>query len=128
MFNHVVLGTNDINRARPFYDALFAALGAAPAIVGETYVGYLIGDTEFFVTHPIDGKPATFANGGTIGFRAASREQVDAWYAAGLAHGGIDTEDPPGVRDVGRDRRYNAYLRDHDGNKLCAVYRLPPES
>jgi catechol 2,3-dioxygenase-like lactoylglutathione lyase family enzyme len=125
MFNHVVLGANDIGRARRFYDALFAVFGVAPTIVGETYVGYIIGDIEFFVTQPINGQPATYANGGTIGFKAVSREQVDAWHAAGLANGGIDTEDPPGVRDVGRDKRYNAYLRDPDGNKICAVYRLP---
>jgi catechol 2,3-dioxygenase-like lactoylglutathione lyase family enzyme len=123
MFNHVVLGTNDIAKARRFYDAIFAVLGVTPAVTGETYAGYIVGDSEFFVTHPVDGRPATFANGGTVAFRASSREQVDAWHAAGLANGGTDTESPPGIRDVGRDKRYNAYLRDPEGNKICAVYR-----
>jgi catechol 2,3-dioxygenase-like lactoylglutathione lyase family enzyme len=125
MFNHVVLGTNDIARARKFYDALFKVMGVSPTVVGDSYAGYIIGDAEFFVTVPIDGRPATYANGGTIAFRASSCEEVDAWHAAGLANGGTDTEDPPGIRDVGRDKRYNAYLRDPDGNKICAVCRTP---
>jgi catechol 2,3-dioxygenase-like lactoylglutathione lyase family enzyme len=127
MLNHVVIGTNDIGRARNFYDATFATLGVTPSKTGPTFAGYFAGGTEFFVTHPIDGQPATRANGLTVGFKAASREQVDAWHAAGLANGGTACEDPPGVRDTGRDRRYNAYLRDPDDHKVCAAYILPAE-
>jgi hypothetical protein len=75
------------------------------------------------VTKPIDGKAATFANGGTIGFLASSPEQAAAWHAAGVANGGTSIEDPPGVREG--SKVYLAYLRDPDGNKLCALHRIP---
>jgi hypothetical protein len=80
----------------------------------------------FAITKPINGKPATFANGGTIGFAATSTEQVNAWHAAGVGAGGVSCEDPPGVRDLGpAGKLYLAYLRDPAGNKLCALHRLP---
>ena len=78
----------------------------------------------FSVTTPINGQPATAGNGATIGFAANSPEQVDAWHAAGLAAGGSSCEDPPGVREGSVGRLYLAYLRDPDGNKLCALHRL----
>jgi catechol 2,3-dioxygenase-like lactoylglutathione lyase family enzyme len=78
---------------------------------------------SFAITTPIDGKPATCANGGTVGFAAASPEQVDAWHAAGVAAGGTSIEDPPGLRE-GAMRLYLAYLRDPSGNKVCALYRM----
>ena len=73
------------------------------------------------VSKPIDGKPATHANGGTIGFTMASPEQAEAWHKAGVANGGTSIEDPPGIRQGGAGPMYLAYLRDPDGNKLCAV-------
>jgi catechol 2,3-dioxygenase-like lactoylglutathione lyase family enzyme len=76
------------------------------------------------VTKPINGKPATAANGGTIGFAADSAEAADAFHAAGLAHGGTTCENPPGVREGGGLKLYIAYLRDPDGNKLCALHRV----
>ncbi len=75
------------------------------------------------VSNAIDGKPACHANGGTIGFKMASEAQAKAWHDVGVANGGKSIEDPPGVRSGGT--AYLAYLRDPDGNKLCAVYRLP---
>lgn len=69
---------------------------------------------------PINGEPATYGNGSTIGFAANSAAEVDAWHAAGTANGGTTCEDPPGERANGA---YLAYLRDPAGNKLCAVYR-----
>jgi catechol 2,3-dioxygenase-like lactoylglutathione lyase family enzyme len=76
------------------------------------------------VSEPIDGAPATFANGGTIGFACASPAQADAWHAAGVASGGTSIEDPPGVREGGMGKLYLAYLRDPDGNKICALNRM----
>jgi catechol 2,3-dioxygenase-like lactoylglutathione lyase family enzyme len=78
----------------------------------------------FAVTTPIDGEPATHANGGTVGFAVSSPEQADAWHAAGLAHGGTTCEDPPGVREGSVGKMYLAYLRDPDGNKICALHRM----
>jgi len=124
MFTHVTVGTNDPDRARAFYDAVFSALG----IPGQhTPNGAWYGDPDpekasgaFFVVTPRDGNPACFANGGTIGFKADSTAQVDAWYSAGMAQGGSD-EGPPGPREFGMPI-YAAYMRDPDGNKLCALF------
>lgn len=122
MFSHMMVGSNDIARSKVFYDAVFAAIGGPAAIVDpKGRLVYRHNGGAFLVTPPIDGKPATHANGGTIGFAMASPEQADAWHAAGVAHGGTAIEDPPGVRG---GTMYLAYLRDPDGNKLCALHRL----
>ena len=76
------------------------------------------------MSKPIDGKDATAANGGTIGFTAPSTEAADTWHAVGIANGATTCEDPPGVRDMGGVKLYLAYLRDPDGNKLCALHRV----
>jgi catechol 2,3-dioxygenase-like lactoylglutathione lyase family enzyme len=126
MFSHIMVGSNDINQSKKFYDAVFAAMGAKPGIVnadGRLVYGHNGG--VFMVSKPIDGKVACHANGGTIGFKMAGPEQVDAWHNAGVANGGASIEDPPGVRQGESNQWYLAYLRDPDGNKLCAVYRMP---
>lgn len=126
MFSHVMVGSNDIARSKTFYDALVGAIGGKPG--REDAKGRLVYAHDggvLMVSKPIDGKPATHANGGTIGFKAASVEQAQAWHAAGVAHGGTSIEDPPGVRQGSAGPIYLAYLRDPDGNKLCAVYRMP---
>lgn len=76
------------------------------------------------VTPPIDGQPATHANGGTIGLALADPTQVDAWHAAGVGNGGTSVENPPGARRTGFGALYLAYLRDPDGNKLCGVCQM----
>ncbi|MGH7092242.1 MAG: VOC family protein, partial [Stellaceae bacterium] len=119
MFSHVMVGSNDIARSKKFYDALFAAMGAQPAT--EDANGRLIythNGGRFMVSKPIDSKPATNANGGTIGFTMSSTDQAAAWHKAGLANGGTSIEDAPGVR---RGVVYLAYLRDPDGNKVVGV-------
>ena len=123
MFTHVVVGANDIGKAKAFYDAVFAALGVGPGMaIGDEKVVYAKpGAGNFMVTKPINGEPATHANGGTIGFSAASPEAIDAWHAAGCANGGASCESPPGVREIGPNKLYLAYLRDPAGNKLCAM-------
>ena len=124
MFSHVMIGTNDLEKAKSFYDALLGTLGVPPGRVDRHRVFYRTPTGVFSVTKPIDGKPATPANGGTIGFTANSPEQADAFHAAGIAHGGKTCEDPPGVREGAGAKIYIAYLRDPDGNKLCASYRM----
>ncbi|KGB51840.1 Glyoxalase/bleomycin resistance protein/dioxygenase [Sphingopyxis sp. LC81] len=126
MFSHVALGADDIEAARRFYDAALGALGIPPGVVDEW--GRLIyshAGGRFLLTKPLNGAAASGANGGTLGFVAASTEAVDAWHAAGAANGGTAIEDPPGVRHGTEGRTlYLAYLRDPAGNKLCATHRL----
>ncbi|USI73983.1 VOC family protein [Sphingomonas morindae] len=126
MFSHVMLGADDLDAARAFYDAALGALGIAPGqLDARGRLVYSSGSVRFLVTRPIDGAPARPAHGGTIGFAAASPEAVRGWHAAGLAAGGTAIEDPPGIREATENRRlYLAYLRDPAGNKLCAAHRL----
>ena len=125
MFSHVMVGSNDLDVSRAFYDALFGAVGGKPAMQDDKgRLIYMHDGALFMVTKPIDGEAAGHANGGTIGFRMASTEQADAWHAAGVAAGGKSCEDPPGVREGGFGKLYLAYLRDPDGNKLCGLHRL----
>jgi catechol 2,3-dioxygenase-like lactoylglutathione lyase family enzyme len=122
MFSHIMIGTNDLQKAKTFYDAVLGTLGVKPATIDGHRMFYRTPTGVFSVTQPIDGQPATAANGGTIGFAASSPEQADAWHAAGVANGGATCEDPPGVREA--SKLYLAYLRDPDGNKLCALHRM----
>jgi len=124
MFSHVMIGANDLDRAKTFYDAVLGALDIPPAIVDRHRIFYRTKTGVFSVSLPINGEPATCANGGTIGFACASTEQADAWHAAGLANGGVSIEEPPGVREGGMGKMYLAYLRDPDGNKICALHRM----
>ena len=124
MFSHVMIGTNDLEKAKSFYDALLGTLDVPPGRVDRHRVFYRTKTGTFSVTKPIDGKPATPANGGTIGFAASSAEAVDAFHATGLAHGGTTCEDPPGIREGNGVKLHIAYLRDLDGNKLCALHRV----
>ena len=126
MFSHIMVGSNDIARSKKFYDALFVAMGAKPAV--EDARGRLVyahNGGRFMVSKPIDGKPAIAANGGTIGFTMSDAQQAEAWHSAGVANGGKSIEDPPGVRQGASGRIYLAYLRDPDGNKLCSLHRMP---
>jgi len=116
-----MIGSNDIARSKKFYDALFAAIGAAPGVEdARGRLAYTHNGARFMVTKPIDGKPASAANGGTIGFAVGDVKLAEAWHKAGVANGGTSIEDPPGVRSNGA---YLAYLRDPDGHKLVAVAR-----
>jgi catechol 2,3-dioxygenase-like lactoylglutathione lyase family enzyme len=122
----MMVGSNDIARSKTFYDALFGAIGGKPGIQDEkNRLIYLYNDGIFMVTPPIDGAPATHGNGCTIGFTVADGAQADAWHQAGVEHGGTAIEDPPGPRTASFGTLYLAYLRDPDGNKLCALHRPP---
>ncbi len=126
MFSHVMLGVNDLEAARKFYDAVLSTLGTTPGILNQgTRYFYRSPAGSFSITKPLDGKPATPANGGTVGFLAKSSEEVIAFHEAGLANGGTTCEDPPGFREGGAGKMFIAYLRDPDGNKICALFRAP---
>jgi len=126
MFSHVIVGVNNLEASRQFYDALLGTVSIGPGILndGRRYF-YRSPTGSFGITKPINGDTATHGNGATIGFNATSPEQVDAFHAAGLANGGTTCEDPPGWRNGSVGKLYLAYLRDPDGNKLCALYRPP---
>jgi catechol 2,3-dioxygenase-like lactoylglutathione lyase family enzyme len=117
-------GVNDMDRAVAFYDAVFAPLGGVRETTSPTWTGYARkGDRgRFFLTRPFDRAAATFGNGTMLAFLAEDRAAIDAFHAAALAHGGA-CEGPPGVREGMNPVFYAAYVRDPDGNKLCAFVR-----
>ena len=128
MFSHVMVGSNDIEASKRFYDAIFTATGGREGRIDpKGRIIYLNNGGIFLVTPPINGEPATHGNGTTIGFAVDSPEQAQAWEQAGVANGGTAIEDPPGVRSGMGVDLYLAYLRDPSGNKLCALHRLPAE-
>jgi catechol 2,3-dioxygenase-like lactoylglutathione lyase family enzyme len=121
MFNHITIGTNDLAASTTFYDALFAPLGIKNlGAIPERMTFYGTDAPQFMVTLPYDGGVACHANGGTIGFKAATRSQVDAFHAIGCANGGT-CEGAPGNREAGPPGNYAAYVRDMFGNKLVAI-------
>jgi len=125
MFSHVMVGCSDLERSRRFYDAVLGTLGIKPGFLDRHRVFWRSPTGSFGTSLPINGQAQTVANGGTIGFTCDSPEQVDAWHAAGVENGGTTCEDPPGVREGAAGKLYLAYVRDPDGNKLCALHRLP---
>jgi catechol 2,3-dioxygenase-like lactoylglutathione lyase family enzyme len=123
MFSHMMVGSNDIARSKKFYDATFSAMGGrAGSTDPKGRLVYMHNGGIFIVTPPINGEPATHGNGCTIGL-AMTPEQADAWHRAGVENGGTAIEDAPGER--AGSGLYLAYLRDPDGNKLCALHRMP---
>jgi catechol 2,3-dioxygenase-like lactoylglutathione lyase family enzyme len=128
MFSHIMVGSNDIERAKRFYDAVLGVLGAGEPLQNQAKTGhvrlfYRHDGQTFCVSEPINGEPATFANGGTIGFKCNSPEQVRQFHDMAMAHGGTSIEDAPGLREGSLGAMYLAYVRDPDGNKLCALHR-----
>ena len=129
MFNHIMVGSNDIERSKRFYDAVLGTLGAGEALRNTAASGHLRlfyrhDGSTFCVSQPINGEAATFANGGTIAFKCTSPEQVRAFHDTAVAHGATSIEDPPGMRNSTLGPMYLAYVRDPDGNKLCAIHRV----
>jgi catechol 2,3-dioxygenase-like lactoylglutathione lyase family enzyme len=123
-----MVGSNDIERSKRFYDAVLGVLGAASPVrntarSGHERLFYRHEGATFCVSQPINGAAATVANGGTIGFKCSSPEQVRAFHDTAVAHGGVSIEDPPGLREGSLGPMYLAYVRDPDGNKLCALHR-----
>lgn len=123
MFSHIMVGANDVQASKQFYDAVLGALGHKPGVMDEKGRCFYMTQTGVFaVTPPINGEAATHGNGSTIGFVASSPDAADAWHAAGVASGGTTCEDPPGERPG--SGLYLAYLRDPSGNKICALHRM----
>lgn len=123
MFSHVMLGVSDLEVSKKFYDALLGTLGIGPGVANKSRYFYRSPTGTFAITIPINGQPATHGNGSTIGFTVQSPEQGNAFHAAGIANGGTTCEEPPGVREGAAVPLYLAYLRDPDGNKICALCR-----
>ncbi len=125
MFSHIMIGSSNLDKSKAFYDAVLGTLGVPAGGVDRHRIFWRTPTGVFSVSLPINGEPATACNGGTIGFACQSTAQVDAWHAAGVAHGGTSCEEPPGVREGAVGKLYLAYLRDPDGNKICGLHRLP---
>jgi len=120
-----MVGTNDMDKSKAFYDALLGSLGYEAGVFDDKGRCFYFTPTGIFaITAPIDGEPATPGNGNTIGFAVDSPAKANAWHEAGLANGGTACEDPPGEREGGLGTLYLAYLRDPSGNKLCALHRV----
>jgi catechol 2,3-dioxygenase-like lactoylglutathione lyase family enzyme len=129
MFSHVMLGSNDIQRSKRFYDAVLGVLGVGEPTQNQSASGHMRlfyrhdGGT-FCVSQPINGEPASSANGGTVGFKCSTPELVRQFHDTAVAHGGVSIEDPPGLREGKLGALHLSYVRDPDGNKLCALHRL----
>jgi catechol 2,3-dioxygenase-like lactoylglutathione lyase family enzyme len=128
MFSHVMLGTHDIERSKRFYDAVLGVLGASEAVqninkTGQRRLFYRHDGATFCVSEPIDGQAASCGNGSTVGFKCASPAQLTQFHDVAVAHGGTSIEEPPGPRESVAGVLYLAYVRDPDGNKLCALHR-----
>ncbi|HEX7819048.1 MAG TPA: VOC family protein [Sphingobium sp.] len=124
MFSHVMLGANDLDASKAFYDAVLGVLGHRTSFQDSKgrWV-WVTPNGNFLLTRPIDGEPATRGNGSTIGFACDTAEKVHAWHAAGIAAGGEAIEQAPGLRNEGKpNAMVLAYLRDPSGNKLCALH------
>lgn len=125
MFSHIMVGSNDLAASKKFYDAVLGTIGVPAGFSDDKgRIFYMSSGGAFAVTAPINGAPASVANGATIGFAVSDPATVDAWHAAGVANGGTTCEDPPGVRESALGKMYLAYLRDPSGNKLCALHRM----
>jgi catechol 2,3-dioxygenase-like lactoylglutathione lyase family enzyme len=128
MFSHIMVGSNDIERSQRFYDALLPVVGAGAPLrnvagSGHVRLFYPHDGSTFCVSQPINGEAATCANGGTVGFKCSSPEQVQQFHDVAVAHGGTSIEGAPGLREGALGAMHLAYVRDPDGNKLCAMYR-----
>ena len=126
MLLYVTLGSNDLARARIFYDAALAPLGLVRRRQDDAEIGYGAENDSrcrLWVVTPHDGRVATIGNGSMVALAAENRAEVDAFHAAALAHGGSD-EGAPGLRPF-HAHFYAAYVRDPDGNKLSAVCERP---
>jgi catechol 2,3-dioxygenase-like lactoylglutathione lyase family enzyme len=127
MFSHVTVGSNDVAKAKAFYEGVTKPLGL---VCQADYPGNAAGfgragdRPRLWIVTPIDKHPATVGNGITVGLDAPDRSSVDAAHKAGMQAGGKD-EGAPGLRTHYHPNYYGAYLRDPDGNKVCIVCHKP---
>lgn len=128
MLNHVMIGSNDIERSKAFYNAVLGVLGAGEPFVnvaasGHTRLFYIHDGSTFSISEPINGEPASVANGSTIGFKCNSLEQVKQLHDVAVANGGTSVEDPPGPRAGSMGVMNLCYFLDPDGHKICGIHR-----
>ena len=125
MFSHIMIGANDIEQSKVFYDAILGTLGHKPGVIDEKGRCFYFTDSGIFaLTKPINGEVASHGNGTTIGFAAQNPAQADVWHAAGVANGGTSCEEPPGIREGGLGKLYLAYLKYPSVNKVFVLHRL----
>ena len=126
MLNHVMIGTNDLAEAKEFYTKVLGVLGPVKALDNEQggikRVFFLSDGPLFAVTETQNGKEATGANGGTIGFKCSSPEQVKEFHDVAVANGATSIEDAPGKRDTSMGPLHLSYFRDKAGNKICGIF------
>ena len=123
MIGFVMVGTNNLDKAIKFYDVLLKTIELQRVVTNEKYAGFASkekpAEVEFYVTNPVNNKKANFGNGTQISFLVHSKDLVNNFYNTGIKLGGKD-EGAPGVRSGD----YYCYLRDLDGNKICAFYKI----
>ena len=124
ILDFVMVGSNDYKKSSEFYDAILQSLKLKKTVTTEKYIGYAHSSdpdkTQFYVTSPVNGEPATFGNGTQITLLAESKEAVEKFYEIAMSKGAVD-EGAPGMRS---DGNYYAYIRDMDGNKIAAKSNL----
>ena len=128
MLNHVMIGSNDIQKSKAFYTATLGVLGASDPMehvndTGQTRLFYIHDGSTFSISEPINGAPAAAANGSTIGFLCSSPEQVKELHDVAIANGGTSVEDPPGPREGNMGLMHLCYFLDPDGHKICGIHR-----
>ncbi|MFT5114262.1 MAG: catechol 2,3-dioxygenase-like lactoylglutathione lyase family enzyme [Parasphingorhabdus sp.] len=128
MLNHVMIGSNDIEKTKSFYNAVLGVLGAGGPIENKNATGqirlfYSHDGSTFSVSEPINGEPVVTANGSTIGFACKSPEQLKEFHDVAVANGGTSVEDPPGPRGGSKGVIHLCYFLDPDGHKICGVHR-----
>ncbi|MFT7214512.1 MAG: catechol 2,3-dioxygenase-like lactoylglutathione lyase family enzyme [Granulosicoccus sp.] len=128
MLNHVMLGSNDIEKTKRFYNAVLGVLGAGAPMehvndTGQTRLFYSHEGSTFSISEPINGKPVSVANGSTIGFLCNSPEQLKEFHDVAVANGGTSSEEPPGPRKGTMGVMHLCYFLDPDGHKICGIHR-----
>ena len=128
MINHIMIGANDIQKTKTFYNAVLGVLGAAEPMehvndTGQTRLFYMHDGSTFSVSEPINGQPVSVANGSTIGFLCTSPEQVKEFHDVAIANGATSIEEPPGPREGSMGVMHLCYFQDPDGHKICGIHR-----
>lgn len=128
MLNHIMIGSNDIERSKTFYSATLGVLGAGEPMAhvndtGQTRLFYMHDGSTFSISEPINGEPCQPSNGSTIGFVCNSPEQIQELHDVAVANGGTSIEDPPGLREGSMGPMYLCYFTDPDGHKICGIHR-----
>ncbi|MCK0129386.1 VOC family protein [Erythrobacter sp. F6033] len=128
MLNHIMIGSNDIERSKAFYTKVLGVLGAGEPMAhvndtGQTRLFYIHNGDTFSISEPINGEPANCANGFTIGFKCDSLDQVKELHDVAVANGGTTCEDPPGPREGSMGVMNLCYFTDPDGHKICGIHR-----